>query len=259
MFREQKGNKGIMKCHGCQKDLNVPRNKFEWLVSRGFTEKDAAAQILFAPSGKPIKQCCIVNLQMNVDPNKTINERLEAKLRIEGEEKLKQVKSGITIKEREMVKIFASSPNRDLAGEFMLVDSSFNDPTLLAGSFADRSMGLESKGFTITDVSPISTEVASKQKWSNIRPMALWSGNIKIVPVINKGDFKMPALMWMQDAYGNLKPITAPERSIIQGDIISYDIQSMGFKNKNDPNSAPIEFPFHVITVLKQLPEEIIV
>ncbi len=64
----------------CKKNLTSNRTRYEWLLSTGYSQKDAAAQALYNPThGTPSKTCCIVSLHTNMDTTSRILEREKIK------------------------------------------------------------------------------------------------------------------------------------------------------------------------------------
>lgn len=248
-------------CYGCARDLGQPKKKFEWLVSRGYDEKDAAAAVLHNPSSKiPIKQCCIVGLQTNLDSNKGVADREQTKVELEQEIARAIHEAGMQPDMREEVKVFSSDESGNVAGHFILRDADFEDPTLLAPTFEDRSRGIETKGFEITDIALVPPYTSDREGWGNKAPLALWSGNLKIIPVIPVGNSLLPGTIWVKSQAGD-KPMTVIDKSFLGSEIMEYSIQNISLQQGLDVTTGQpimVDAPLHVIRIKKLLPSEII-
>lgn len=246
-----------MQCKGCKKNLTTHKSRFDWLVSRGYSTKDAAASVLYDPmrSG-PSRQCCVVNLETNYDSNQKLYERAvnkailkedvdEVKIInayrmatnqpvttaseiIEGSEvgrtqRLEYAyRSALNLARatgnaeiinrvefihnnpdkitnpREAVKIYVADPTNTIPGQFILKDSDFENPGMLAPSAAGRFQGA-STGFIIDNIAKIPLRISAAENWGTVQPMALWSGNIKIIPVYRDKDGTIkPGLIYMK-------------------------------------------------------------
>jgi hypothetical protein len=244
-------------CYGCGKNLRVPKSKFEWLVSRGYDPKDAAAQVLHNPTSTvPPRQCCIVGLQTNIDPDKEELERdlLKAEIQADRAEALRA--AGLPARVREEVKIYAADATHNLAGYFILRDAPFDDPALLA-----PIPGQPQSGFAITDITPIPGVLAKDLGWGEQKPLILRSGQIKIIPVLPAGNLLLPGFIWVQSGTGQAdKVLDSKDKSFLQADITEYNITNLIVNKVNPITGATVqsEIPFQVIRLRKQFPEDII-
>lgn len=254
-------------CSGCKRTLDGKKEIFEWKIARGYDIKDAAAFALYDPSGtKPIKQCCIVAMQTTVDTNAELIERMTFKAQIEQKEAQARADAGLPPIQKEIVKLYCSNPNRNVQGQFILEDAPFEDPTLLAPNPTDILSGNRGKGFMITNIDAIPERITKRERWPLSPPViALWSGNIKIVPVIISGVERIPGVIWVQsppDANGVHNPdkdfiLRGFDKSFLQAEIISYDIQNVEIANPFDPKYTS-SVPVHVITIRKEFAPNII-
>lgn len=255
-------------CTGCRAPLDRKKELFDWKVARGYDIKDAAAFALHDPSGiKAINQCCVVHLQTNVDTDADLVARMNLKHDIEVKEAQARADKGLPPIQREVVKLYCSNSSRNVQGQFILEDAAFEDPTLLAPNPASILSGNRGRGFVITNIEAIPERIATREGWGTSAPViALWSGNIKIIPVIINGMQRIPGVIWAQsppDANGVHDPdrdfiIKNLDKSFLQAEIISYDIEEVELVNPFDPKYS-VSIPQHVITVRKEFVRNIIV
>lgn len=255
-------------CVGCRRPLDRKKELFDWKLARGYDIKDAAAFALYDPSGiSPINECCIVHLQTNVDTDADLVERMNLKYDIEQKEAQARVAAGLPPIQREVVKLYCSNSQRNVQGQFILEDAAFEDPTLLAPNPTDALRGNRGRGFVITNIDFVPERIIKREGWANYGPViALWSGNIKIIPVIISGVERIPGVIWAQSPPGP-DGVHDPDRdfiirnldkSFLQAEIISYDIENVELVNPFDPkyNATSLQ---HVITVRKEFTQNIIV
>jgi len=286
--------------------LTIEKGRYDWLIKRGYSQKDAAAQVMHNPNGfAPPKTCCIVQLHTTVDSTKDLLERQEMKDKIkrkedaqliltrlsqfgvvervveEAKEKgmieeekferflIKEFSSEI-LQQREVVKIFCTDESKTVGGQFLVIDGTFDDPTLLAKPFA-QSMDT----FKITNIALLPDRIKDIYKWTR-RPVCLWSGNIKIVPVVKINGILRPGFLmqWkttkllvepeigktkfkIVDGQPSVEEITERiDRSLLRAEIIYYSIEKT--QTFQMDFSTPEEISTHVITLRKQFPEKII-
>jgi len=254
-------------CTRCRRNLIEPRNRYEWLISRGWSQKDAAAEALQNPSTiTPVRTCCINELHTNVDVEKDMLERLDIQNRAKAKKIAQERLEGIPEPRRETVEIYCKDVTGQLGGYFILVDADFDDPKILAKPFQEVG-----KGYEITNIALLPKEIADREpfKWSETeRPLCLWSGNIKIVPVIKIDDKLSPAVMYQSVQRQVVQPslimgqppqvvtirdeTTLSER--IDRTLLGADIKyfNIGVRDNQIPGGT-IRMPFHIISVLKQL------
>lgn len=232
----------------CGKPLTTKKSRYEWLVKKGFSPKDAAAQVLYNPSTRiPPKTCCIVSLHTSVDTNKKLLERKQRIEEYEEDDITQSILPGAK-KVRQIANIFVANQNETFGGEFMLMDANFDDPTILSRPFQQKD-----PPFQITNISPLPKTLRDRLGWQT-SPLILWSGNIKLVPIIKIGDKILPGNMFkIVNVNGqNVKSaLDTIDKSFLQSEIMYYAIQMT-------TNSDGNETPTHIITVKKQLPENII-
>lgn len=255
-------------CGGCRRPLDTKKELFEWRLARGYDIKDSAAFALHDPSGtRPVKQCCIVAMQSTVDTTAEMVERMNLKYEIEQREAQARVDANLPPIQKEIVKLYVSNPQRNVQGQFILEDAPFEDPTLLAPNVGDMLSGNRGRGFSITNIDAIPERIAKRERWPLAPPViALWSGNIKIVPVIISGVERIPGVIWVQsppDANGVHNPdkdtiLRGLDKSFLQAEIISYDIETVELANPFDPRYTS-ELPVHIITLQKEFTPNIIV
>jgi hypothetical protein len=241
---------------------------FDWKVARGYDVKDAAAFALHDPSGiSVIKECCIVHLQTNVDTDADLVARMNLKHEIEAKAAQARADAGLPPIQREVVKLYCSNAQRNVQGQFILEDAAFEDPTMLAPNPTDILSGNRGRGFVITNIEAIPDRIIMREGWRTFAPViALWSGNIKIIPVIINGMHRIPGVIWAQsppDANGVHDPdrdfiIRSLDKSFLQAEIISYDIEEVELVNPFDPKYNAVSLQ-HVITVRKEFVQNIIV
>ena len=206
-------------------------------------------------------------MQTTVDTNAEMVERMNMKFEIEKQEAQARVDANLPPIQREIVKLYCSNPSRNVQGQFILEDAPFEDPTLLAPNPTDMLSGNRGRGFSITNIEAIPERIAKRERWLLAPPViALWSGNIKIVPVIINGAERIPGVIWVQsppDANGVHNPdkdtiMRTLDKSFLQAEIISYDIETVELVNPFDPKYVT-ELPVHIITVRKEFTQNIIV
>lgn len=272
-------------CRGCRRNLTNVYPKFKWFVKRGYSQKDAAAQVLYRPGGiTDIPECCVLNLQTNFDSNKDIIDRaiLRENQRRAEMEKIKG-ESG-RVPERQIVRIFAANETRTVGGTFILRDvppvevlrgaqeaqpmlktvSDMIPPYPPVQHKIDPNSGAEyqyqdatrTKGFTITNIALIPKTFMDSLHWRGLSFMILWSGNIKIIPVIDRGGELTPAKMYLQflDPATGLESIQLIDRfdkSLLEAEIIDYRNTPLNLANSG------IIYP-DSITLRKQFPQNII-
>jgi hypothetical protein len=113
-------------CRGCRRNLTSVYPRFKWLVQRGYSQKDAAASVLYKPGGlTDISECCILNLQTNFDSNKDMLERVALRERQRRAELDKIKGESGRVPERAVVRIFAANETRTIGGTFILEDVPF--------------------------------------------------------------------------------------------------------------------------------------
>lgn len=255
MHKIQKG-----KCRGCNRDLARPKIRFDWLIARGYDEKDAAAQVLNDPSGtKPVLQCCIVNLQTNIDADAGLLERQIIKDEILADEAAARAAQELPPVIRETVVLYSATETKIPTGQFILRDAEFDDPKLLAPSFKDKALAGSNKeifGFPITDIAPVPERISKAEGWGKYRPMAFWSGNIKIIPVVTVGDMRRPGIIWLVNPNGDI-PLHGGDqenqkliKSFIGSDVLDYIITPLTFPNIG-------EIPTHALMLKKQLAKDV--
>lgn len=244
-------------CYGCGKNLRAPKAKFDWLISRGYDAKDAAAQVLHNPTSTvPPRQCCIVGLQTNIDPDQEELERELLKAEIQADKADALRAAGLPPRVREEVKIYAADATHNVAGYFILRDAPFDDPALLA-----PIPGQSKSGFEITDITPIPAALAKELGWGEQKPLILRSGQIKIIPVLPAGNLLLPGFIWVQTGSGQPdKVLDGVDKSFLQADITEYNITKLVVSQINPINGATVqsEVPFQVIRLRKKFPEDII-
>jgi hypothetical protein len=228
-------------CMGCKRPLGAKRDLFDWKVMRGYSQKDAAAAVLYDPSGaSPIKQCCVVGLETNVDTDADMVARAQMK------------KEAEVVKPRETVQLYASNAGGNIQGSFIIEDGPFVDPQLLAPNIADRMAGNRGRGFFITNIAPLPERVTKKLGWPSQPPvLALWSGNLKIIPVIDEGMGPSPGLIWVHTGDGADKILSDFDKSYLQAEITAYQIQQVNLVNRYDPTYTQA-VDQHVMTLHKQ-------
>lgn len=256
-------------CSRCKKNLVQHRHRYEWLIARGWSQKDAASEVLQAPSiSIPIKSCCINELHTSVDTEKDILERYDIQAAAKDKRIARERLAGIPEPRRETVKIYCKDDSGQLGGYFVLLDAPFADPKILGKPFQQSG-----KGFEITNIALLPKEMVDREqfRWSeDERPLCLWSGNMKIVPVIHIGDVLRPAVLYVE----RIVYVTEPsmimgqpptvvetkdpqilseriDRTLINAEIKYYDV---GVLDNVIPGGT-IQMPHHIITVLKQLPK----
>lgn len=243
------------KCYGCGTNLEIRREKFEWLISRGYETKDAAAQVLHSPGGMlPVNSCCVVGLETNLDPEKGIKERQEIKDAILRERVANSIQTtGIDPTQREEVDIFVTSPDGEVPGSFILVDFPENlTPQLLAGHTDPN--GIRTLGFPITNIAFISKALSESEKfrWNN-SPLTLWSGKIKIVPAVFVNGKLEPGIMWIRKVANpqDIQRMTdVIDKTLLGAEIISY--------RKVPVQGAITTGEQEVLTLRKKLPKDLI-
>ncbi len=252
MKRVQKG-----KCRGCNRNLARPKIRYDWLLARGFGEKDAAAQVLNDPTGtQPVLQCCIVNLQTNIDADESLNERQKIKDEILRDDAEARAKQGLPPIIRENATFYSGTETKTPTGQFIIRDANFDDPKLLAPSLKDKALAGSNKeifGFPITDIAPVPQKTSNEEGWGSYRPLALWSGNIKIIPVVTIGNYRRPGLLWIVNPTGDILLDTSRQdiiKTFIGAEIIDYVITAINFAEVGD-------IPSHAIIVKKQLPGDV--
>jgi len=244
------------KCYGCGLDLTNKRQRFDWLIARGMNPKDAAAQVLHAPGGlMPISSCCIVNLETNVDVDKEVRARQEIKDEIVQDQMEARINQGLAPITREIVQVFSSNLEGTAAGRFILHDFPYGDENveLLAGNIVNKDTGKRQGGFEITNIAYVPDEIAKDHGWTK-KPIALWSGNIKIVPVISDGSSIVPGVLRVITTNGPREGtiIDTVDKTFLGAQIIHYGIRPIEVRTGGPSQD------FHVITIMKKLPEEII-
>jgi len=245
------------RCRGCNRNITRPKIRYDWLRSRGFGEKDAAAQVLNDPTGtEPVLQCCIVNLQTNIDADATLLERQKIKDEILADDAAARAKQGLPPLIREEATLYSATETKTPTGQFILRDAEFEDPRLLAPSMQDRMLAGANKelfGFPITDIAPVPQRISNAEGWGEYRPMALWSGNIKIIPVVTIGNYRRPGLLWVVNPNGDILLDASRQdiiRTFIGADITNYIITAINFTGVGD-------IPTHAVVVKKKLPAEL--
>lgn len=284
-----------MICTGCKRNLTGKKERFDWLMTRGYDEKDAAAMVLTNPSARtPISPCCVVHLETSVDTDEDLVERLRMKAEIKQERKEQMMRQGIPIYERDVFRIFAANENRTIPGQFVLMDADFDDPTYLAPSpsvviqndkyyipmipqgftlpvipkiIKGKTMyeierredvpatflvGNKGTGYPITDIAQLPKRITDKEQWTTFNPFVLWSGNVKIVPVIQSGVTRVPGLIWVEDNTGVSRPLTGLDKRILNSKVLEYKIEQVSFPNPRDP-ANPLSYPLHTITLEKSV------
>lgn len=246
-------------CHGCGTSLKVERGRYDFMLERGFDPKDASAIILHAPSVRAVpKQCCIVNLQTNLDPDKGLRDRQFLMQEIEEEQAADLRARGLPPKAREEVELYVSNLDRRVPGFFAIYNSHFTDPSLLA-----PAAGSGEKGFEITDIAPITKAIADHKGWGSQRPLALWSGYIKIVPELQTGVGLVPGVIHAININGPEAGksfiIDKLDKSFIGAEIIDFSVR-MWQKDVQDATTGQIikvDVPLPVMRIRKRFAEEI--
>ncbi len=216
------------KCYGCGSDLTNKRKRFDWLVSRGYIPKDAAAQVLNNAGGLvPPNACCVVGLETNLDPTKDIRERNAMKDIIAKENAATQMQlTGINPLEREEVYIFSTNLQGDVMGSFRLEDFPEGVDASVLGGQVDAS-GVRSPGFPITNIAKIPEKLGKSTSygWGDVRPLALWSGKIKIIPVVIVDGRLTPGYLRVQKVNNTADTrlmTDVIDKTLLQGEIIAY-------------------------------------
>jgi hypothetical protein len=111
-------------------------------------------------------------------------------------------------------------------------------------------------GFNITNIALIPKTFMDSLHWRGLPFLILWSGNIKIIPVIDRGGELTPAKMYLQF----LDPVTGQEsiqlidrfdKSLLDAEIIDYRNTPLNLANSG------VIYP-DSITLRKQFPQNII-
>lgn len=239
-------------CRGCNRNLSSPKKRFDWLVSRGYSQKDAAAIVLHNPANvAPVKSCCIVSLETNYDTDKTIHDREIIKGEILREDEEMRAQRGEAPIQREIAKFSARDRTGNIIGRFILKDSILENPEMLAASAADRVAG-GGNGFKITNIANISQRSADEEGWPQGQtPVALWFGSMKLVPVVQDGMLDKPGVIYVHTAANPAGyPLYEVDKSFLQAEVLEYEL-------RDNPQGANL-LPAHVLTVKKQFPRDII-
>lgn len=191
---------------------------------------------------------------------------------IEDEFESERVRQGLAPDRKEIVEIYATNDAGTMPGEFILYDAGFDDLSMLAPDFSERAAGNKGRGFKITDISEVPSRVVDRENWGKVTPVAIWSGNVKIIPVIRTGLTRVPGIMAvrrtvqsreLQDGQMRLiekvevEPLRKLDKSLLQGEIIYVNTQNMPFVNPYDPR-VKNEFPTIVLGVEKEFPDKIV-
>lgn len=299
-----------MQCKGCNKNLSTQKSRFDWLVARGYSTKDAAANVLHDPMRMgPTKQCCIVNLETNYDSFEKMHEREVTKAIIKADidevkiinayrmavnqppiasiedmygqneydrtqrldnayfDALRQANAtnnmeiirkvefiranpDLVANPRASVKLYSTDPNGTIVGEFIVKDASFDDPRLLAPSPADKFSGA-STGFILDNVAKIPIRVSAAENWGAVQPVALWFGNIKLIPVYkdSNGSFQPGIIMAMTpQTQMTGQHIVLTETSFEVQDILGAEVVEYLIGTVTHPTQGQV--PTHVVHLL---------
>lgn len=207
----------------------------------------------------PINSCCAVGLETNLDSEKELRDRQMIKDEILSDAAEDRMRRGLPPLIREVVKIYSSNLQGTTGGSFLLEDFPYEDPQLLAGNFNSAVQGNGEIHFRITNIAYISDELASKYGWK-ARPLALWSGNVKIIPIVSDGLNREPGIMRLVTATGSKQGeiIDKIDKSLLDAEIIDYTLLPLEVSAANPQVSATSGQVFHVITLRKQFPEDLI-
>jgi|SRR5579885_103585 len=281
---EVKSSMEFSLCRGCRRNLKGVYIKFKWYVSRGYSQKDAAARVLYNPGDtKDISECCILNLQTNYDSNKELIDRALLKENAKRAE-LERIKGETgRLPERPVVRIFSANETKTIGGGFILEDvpiiydkngkpediqiktvSDLIPPYPPVEHTIDPVTGLNIQhqpairveGFHITNISLIPKSIMQSRRWRGLPFLILWSGNMKIIPVINRGGELVPANMYLQfidpvTGLENIQLIDRFDKSLLEAEIIDYRQYTL---NLSDSGLLTVEG----ITLRKQFPQDII-
>jgi len=191
---------------------------------------------------------------------------------IEHEFESDRVRQGLPLDQKEIVEIYATNDAGTVPGEFILYDAGFDDLSMLAPDFSERAAGNKGRGFKITDIGEIPTRIVNAENWGKATPVAIWSGNVKIIPVIRTGLTRTPAIMAVRRTTqvrelheGHMRlvekvevePLRKLDKTLLQGEIIYVTNQTMPFVNPYDPR-VKSEFPTIVLGVEKEFADKIV-
>lgn len=237
-------------CRGCKKNLTIPRKKFDWYISKGYSNKDAAAAVLYTPSVddrvQQIRTCCIVALETDYDSNREMVDRMRMRARVKqrGIDEIKRVTGQVPT--REIVRIFAANENMTAGGKFIIRDSddanisnlvenikTYKIKNKLTGAIEEVEGTSGGTGFAITDIRQVPKKIMNQEQWDdNSVVLALWSQDKKIIPVVHQGNEIVPGSLWLYyqttDVYGNkqknysIMDSTAIDKSLLGAEIIGY-------------------------------------
>lgn len=191
---------------------------------------------------------------------------------IEEEFENERVRQNLPPDRKEIVEIYATNDAGTAPGEFILYDAGFDDLSMLAPDFSERAAGNKGRGFKITDITEVPSRVVDRENWGKLAPVALWSGNLKIIPVIRTGLTRVPAIMAVRRTIQTrelheghmrliekveIEPLRKLDKTLLQGEIIYVTTQNMPFINPYDQR-VKNEFPTIVLGVEKEFPDKVI-
>lgn len=253
-------------CSRCDRDMKIPRNKYNWFLSKGYSEKDSAAQALYNPEIILPKSCCIIDLHTRVDPNAKKREYLdiiekgnrerEARLKLEGRDNPK----------REIVEVYAMDKDNVTGGSFTIIGAPFHDPKVLnLGKHFKNT-----KSFEITDIAFLPKNIAETSFGWTEQPLCLWSGTMKICPVVEIDGKLQPGVMYVRSTYNKKVSVRSQQfkvaekrtpmtnvidRTLLQSEIIYFRTEVI---DVNLGAAGVIQTNIDIISLMKQEKHNII-
>lgn len=245
-------------CYTCGSDLVEARKNFDFRKERGFSEKDAAAFSLHNPGVRSVhKQCCSVGLQTNIDPEADRLKREAMKEEIEALAARVRQEKGEAPRVREEVELTVAKADFNILGTILLRDGKIDNLSLLL-----PQASVSKRGYEVTHIAPLPETTVASFGWGKRDVLTLWSGNMKLVPVVNEETGYSPASFFLLIPDGDLttiKLVDSVDKSLFGAEIIGLYESTKMFPRiqPTTGNKINVEATVSVIRLRKRFPEDI--
>lgn len=244
----------MSQCRRCSRNIQSVRTRYDSLIRRGYSSKDAIAKAFYQKNMSQ-KDCCVVSIRQHIDVDVSPLQRLQRQKSEKEKQDLIRSAAGkpALLRPKGKTTLVAADATGTNGGQIILLDSNFLNPRVLTRSITNNEGVVSTTpGFKVTNMTPLPQKQRDRLKWTST-PLILWSGDIKIVPIYTLPDGSIqPGRFLILDTDGSaLFPLDKIDKTLLEAEII--EMIELPIQHEGGFMSVG-----HRLILEKQYPEDIV-